>query len=40
MIEVIVYEMQYTGGKVESSLSLIPYSDTHLREQENVIELL
>lgn len=27
MIEVIVYEMQYIGGKVESSLSLIPYSD-------------
>ena len=27
MIEIIAYEMQYTGGKVESSLSLTPFLD-------------
>ncbi|RKL65182.1 GNAT family N-acetyltransferase [Salipaludibacillus neizhouensis] len=27
MIEIIAYEMEYVGGKVESKLSLTPYSD-------------
>jgi ribosomal protein S18 acetylase RimI-like enzyme len=36
MIEVIAYEMQYTGGKVESNLSLIPYSDEFYNDYRKI----